>query len=288
MQQESNQYDYGARFYDPVIGRWNVVDPSAENDAAYSPYIYGFDNPIRFTDPDGRWPDDGDPGVLSVTGNFIGGLGQSAWGTVTGVYGMVTHPINTATAIGHAVSNPIETGKAIGSAVSQGYDDFKNGNADVKANIAGKVVGDIAQMFIGAGEAKAAVNGIRGVKAAEEAAVVTEAVVNVEKNVSGITGYTRHGLDQAIGRNGGRGVSASAMTEAVNNPTKVVTQANGATKYSTKSATVVLNADGKVVTTFGKPRGPQIYQTGRKTGGGAAQRRAIQETGGSYNPNLIK
>ena len=49
-----NWYDYGARNYDPTIGRWHVQDLMQEKYYSTSQYAYCINNPIRFVDPNGK------------------------------------------------------------------------------------------------------------------------------------------------------------------------------------------------------------------------------------------
>jgi RHS repeat-associated protein len=65
----------GARYYLPGIGRWMAVDPLASEFPGWSPYNYGYNNPHRFVDPDGRAPG---PVVGAIAGGAIGG-GVELW-----------------------------------------------------------------------------------------------------------------------------------------------------------------------------------------------------------------
>lgn len=49
-----NWYDYGARMYDPAIGRWNGVDVQTERYFSISPFVYVANNPIILIDPNGE------------------------------------------------------------------------------------------------------------------------------------------------------------------------------------------------------------------------------------------
>lgn len=70
-----NEYDFGARFYDPVIGRWACIDPMADFEPNLTPFRYGYNNPINVTDP---------TGMLELSDQVGGGFDYNASTTYTG------------------------------------------------------------------------------------------------------------------------------------------------------------------------------------------------------------
>ncbi len=76
-----NSLDFGARIYDPRIGRWLSTDPSERRYPGISPYNYVFNNPLIFDDPTGM------DGRLTVTKNENGG-GTITLETTIHVYGV--------------------------------------------------------------------------------------------------------------------------------------------------------------------------------------------------------
>ena len=58
MEGAGNEYDFGARIYDPRLGRFLSLDPWVSKYPDLSPYIFAADNPIRLIDVVGKGPGD--------------------------------------------------------------------------------------------------------------------------------------------------------------------------------------------------------------------------------------
>jgi RHS repeat-associated protein len=54
LKQVNNSYDFGARMYDPRVGRWLSRDPNEAKYPAQSGYTFSLNSPLLYKDPDGK------------------------------------------------------------------------------------------------------------------------------------------------------------------------------------------------------------------------------------------
>jgi len=83
---------FGARWYDPKIGRFLGIDPvgfQADNLHSFNRYAYGNNNPLRYVDPDGNNATAALGGLLTEGYNFATGQGFNGgmvWGALLDGY----------------------------------------------------------------------------------------------------------------------------------------------------------------------------------------------------------
>ena len=92
----SGLIDFGGRWFDKYLGRWNTIDPKAEKMVSWSPFSAFFSNPIRFTDPDGQEPTPAEAARMAahVYGDKKNGILTGGWQVSSRSFGLTGSDLN--------------------------------------------------------------------------------------------------------------------------------------------------------------------------------------------------
>lgn len=229
LQPVTGWLDLKARFYDPAIGRFLSVDPLTDQQEHLTPYHYGYNNPVRFADPDGKIGDDCCGDALAFGKGVGTGLYEGVKGTVTGLINTVAHPINTINGITDAIANYEQTGAAIKTAAVQTYDQLSNGSPQAKGEVVGKALALVAEAVVGT-------KGLGKIGAASklgETAEVAASVVKTEQKIGSLAnpfkGKTLQQVQEGLEKQVQAGKLKPAYTDPVSGSKSYV---NPKSKYS--------------------------------------------------------
>ncbi len=134
---------FGARDYDPVVGRWTAKDPILFAGGQSNLYGYAGNDPVNFFDPNGEWAHVAAGAAIGATVNTVGYLLMTDSSNVTalGLAGALT---GGAVSGAGAAIGPV--GAAIGGFAGTGLDGLISGTG---ASFTGALIGGFAN-FAGA------------------------------------------------------------------------------------------------------------------------------------------
>ena len=156
-----NWYYFGARYFDPQIGRFLSVDPLAGKFPAWSPYNYAYNNPLRFIDPTGMAPDEIDDdlhpknkGSIGLWYAFVDGVNNFINEATTVITGSVSIKVLGAEAKFEIKDGQIVKGKAEGSGPSMdgGLGSVsQNSEGNLEISTLGSISSDGQKLSVGPG-----------------------------------------------------------------------------------------------------------------------------------------